>query len=103
MIKKLFRSIITWAVRDDDESELVSSKHLRRRNMVTSSSDSDYLRSHSMTFNLYAAEGGTVIETSFYDQKNDRNDHRLYLIAEGEDFASTLAQIVSMERLKSWH
>jgi hypothetical protein len=105
MIRKTLRKVIAWAMREreDDELEVVSSKHLRRRNIVTTSGDSEYLRSQSMSFNLYAAEGGTVIETNFYDDKTDRQTHRLYLIAEGEDFTNSLGQIISMERLKSWH
>ena len=74
-----------------------SSRRLRR------SSDSDELRSNGMSFNLYAAEGGTVIETKFYDSKNDVNDHRLYIIPDGEDFSNVLGQIVSMERMRTWH
>ena len=100
MIRKLFRKLITWAVRDDEDS-LVSSVSSRRRNQLAISPES--LRSQGMSFNLYAAEGGTVVETSFYDAKNDRNDHRLYLIPQGDDFTNTLGQIVSMERMKSWH
>jgi hypothetical protein len=102
MIKKTIRKFINWAFDEDrDVDEKMSSGRLRRRNMVTESTD--YLRSQGMSFTLYAAEGGTVIETSFYDSKADRNDHRLYLIPQGDDFNNTLGQIVSMERMKSWH
>lgn len=102
MIKKLLRKLITWAVRDDyDDGDKVPMATSRRRNQLVVSSES--LRSNSMNFSLYAAEGGTVIETSFYDSKTDRNDHRLYLIPDGDDFTNTLGQIVSMERMKSWH
>jgi hypothetical protein len=99
MIKKTIRKFINWAFHDDVET--VASGQLRRRNVVTESTD--YLRSQGMSFTLYAAEGGTVIETSMYNDKTDRNENRLYLISEGEDFGSMLAQIVSTERMKSWH
>lgn len=102
-MKKLFKKLIVWAMRDEDDgpSEVVSTRS-SRKNRLISSSDSD-IRSSGMMFHLYAAEGGTVIETTFYDRKNDQHDHRLYIIPDGDDFTNTLGQIVSMERIKSWH
>ena len=105
-MRNLIKKFIVWVMRDNDErypDEAVSmgSNRPRRRNVVTASDQG--LRSNGMTFFVYAAEGGTVIETSFYNDKDDRNDNRLYIIPDGEDFTSTLGQIVSMERIKSWH
>ena len=102
-MRKLLKKFVVWVMRDEDDSigETISTRP-SRRNRVISSSESE-LRSNGMVFHLYAAEGGTVIETTFYDHKEDKHDHRLYIIPEGEDFTSTLGQIVSMERMKSWH
>lgn len=102
-MRKLLKKFVIWVMRDEDDSigETISTRP-SRRNRVISSSESE-LRSNGMVFHLYAAEGGTVIETTFYDHKEDKHDHRLYIIPEGEDFTSTLGQIVSMERMKSWH
>lgn len=102
-MKKLFKKFIVWAMRDDNDSEVNEIRPSRKsRGLAISTSDSQ-IRSNGMMFHLYAAEGGTIIETSFYDRKNDQNDHRLYIIPDGEDFTTTLGQIVSMERIKSWH
>lgn len=102
-MKKLFKKFIVWAMRDDNDSEVSEIRPSRKsRGLAISTSDSQ-IRSNGMMFHLYAAEGGTVIETTFYDHKNDRHDHRLYIIPDGEDFTNTLGQIVSMERIKSWH
>ena len=106
MIRKTLRKLIQWIVRDDGDREVVetlSTNRMRKRASMGLQTDSDYLRSPCMSFNLYAAEGGTVIETTMYNDKTDRNENRLYLISEGEDFGNMLSQIVSMERLKSWH
>ena len=107
-MKKLIKKFIVWAMRDNDDNRVdddvpmaIGANRPRRRNQVTASDQG--LRSNGMTFFVYAAEGGTVIETSFYNDKEDRNDNRLYIIPDGEDFTSTLGQIVSMERIKSWH
>lgn len=104
-MRKLLKKFVTWVMRDDYEQDVPVSELRpgRKIRMSTVSAREVEIRSSGMTFNLYAAEGGTVIETTFYDQKNDRNDHRLYIIPDGEDFTNTLGQIVSMERIKSWH
>lgn len=102
-MRKLLRKFVVWVMRDEDDGpELVTASRTGRKVRAISTSESE-LRSSGMMFHLYAAEGGTVIETTFYDHKNDRHDHRLYIIPDGEDFTSTLGQIVSMERIKSWH
>lgn len=104
MIRNLFKKFIVWAMHEHDDEAIAEPRpYKRRRNSVTIAGGSDSLNSTGMTFHLYAAEGGTVIETSFYNEKNDRTEHRLYIIPEGEDFTATLGQIVSMERIKSWH
>ena len=102
-MRNLIKKFIVWVMRDNEpeESMSIGSNRPRRRNAVLASDQG--LRSNGMTFFVYAAEGGTVIETSFYNDKDDRNDNRLYIIPDGEDFTSTLGQIVSMERIKSWH
>jgi hypothetical protein len=102
-MKKLFKKLIVWAMREDDAPEPVNELRSSRKSARLISTSDSNIRSSGMIFHVYAAEGGTVIETSFYDPKNDRNDNRLYIIPDGEDFTGTLGQIVSMERIKSWH
>ena len=109
MIRKTLYKLFCW-VRDyasvDAEGESIgyanSVKRRRHTGPLLSHSDNS-IRSTGMTFYMYAATGGTVIETSFYNEKNDRNDNQLYIIPEGENFSEVLGQIVSMERIKSWH
>lgn len=76
-----------------------------RKEVVLSSTsviqESRELQSSGIIFHLYPASGGTVIETRQYDRKHDRNELRLYIIPEGDDFYETLNQIVTMERMKS--
>lgn len=102
-MRKFLKKFVIWVMRDEDDGpgEVISTRS-SRKSRVISTSDSE-IRSNGMMFHLYAAEGGTVIETTFYDRKNDQHDHRLYIIPDGDDFTSTLGQIVSMERIKSWH
>jgi len=110
MIQKYLFKLLQWVssypnrILNADDAEanaigtLLSSK--RGRNRTVSGTE---LRSQSMTFNLYAAQGGSVIETHIYDEKNDRINNTLYVIPEGGSFGTTLEEIVTLERLKAWH
>lgn len=104
MIRKALYKFQNW-INNYDSDQLVSNESRHRRKMLFTSDQAKEtnIRSNGMSFNLYAAEGGTVIETSFYNEKQDRNENRLYIIPENENFNDVLGQIVSMERLKSWH
>jgi len=96
LAKKIGYKLVRYGRRYDSE--------LAETPVVRSTLDRDSeLRSRGMQFVLYAAQGGTIIETSYYDNKRDSSEHRLYIIPEGTDFTTTLAEIVSMERIKSWH
>lgn len=104
MIRKALYKFVNW-INNYDSDQLVSNESRPRRKMLFTSDQAKEtnIRSNGMSFNLYAAEGGTVIETSFYNEKQDRNENRLYIIPENENFNDVLGQIVSMERMKSWH
>jgi len=110
MIRKFLHKLFCWVrdYGDNDSEEIVGYSTKRRpkgsqRGITVSPDSSSSIRSNGMTFYMYAAEGGTVIETSFFNDKTDRNDNRLYIIPDGEAFSDTLGQIVSMERMRSWH
>jgi hypothetical protein len=53
-----------------------------------------------ITFNVYKASGGTVIETRFYDDVKDRHRRGLYVITDEHDMGHELAKIITMESLK---
>ena len=103
MIRKLLYKFMRWIsdyeYASEERTTIVSSRNRVRARDI----DEENIRSNGMVFHLYAAEGGTVIETTFYDKKRDDNEHRLYIISDGESFNDTLGQIVSMERMRSWH
>jgi hypothetical protein len=97
MINWLKEKIVGWARNDMSESKILKYESYSVDN------DQKQLKSTPMTFYLYTAEGGSIIETSYYDEKKDDWNHRLYIIPENENFTTALDQIVSIERLKSWH
>lgn len=97
-MRKLLRKFFHWALRDDDRepdrATVISTSRHHREEM---------LKPIGVQFTVYAAEGGTVIETTMYDRKSDEHEHKLYIIGESESFGTQLEQIVTMERLRRWH
>jgi hypothetical protein len=53
-----------------------------------------------ITFKVYGANGGRIVETSRYDEKRDTEGIRRYVIGEEADLADSLAKIVTMEYLR---
>jgi len=82
--------IRNWLMKDNDDCELVYAE------------DCDGVDLHSQGFLLqvYGASGGTIVETTKYDQKKDENRHSLYVVTEDKDLGQELAKIITMEQLR---
>jgi hypothetical protein len=61
---------------------------------------SNSLDSEGMRFQLYRASGGYVVETRYYDQKNDRHHHKLHIIKDQDDVGHAIGKIITMESLR---
>ena len=82
--------IRNWLMKDSDDCESVYAD------------DCDGVDLHSQGFRLqvYGASGGTIVETTKYDQKKDENRHSLYVITEDKDLGEELSKIITMEQLR---
>ena len=82
--------IRNWLMKDNDDAELVYAE------------DCDGVDLHSQGFRLqvYGASGGTIVETTKYDQKKDENRHSLHVVTEEKDLGEELAKIITMEQLR---
>jgi len=58
------------------------------------------LSGEGMRFQLYRASGGYVVETRHYDDKNDRNHYKLYIVKEDENVGDAIGKIITMESLR---
>jgi len=63
-------------------------------------SPSDELGSEGMRFQLYRAAGGYVVETRYYDHKQDRHHHKLHIINDDQDVGQSIGKIITMESLR---
>jgi len=59
------------------------------------------IHSHGLSFTVYRANGGYVIEHRRYDAKHDRNDTGLYIITEDKDLGYEIGKIITFESIRS--
>jgi hypothetical protein len=58
------------------------------------------LNQSPLVFRLYPATGGHIVEYAYYDEKTDRNQQALHLIASDQDLGDALSKIMTLEALK---
>jgi len=55
----------------------------------------------TVTFTIHPASGGYVVESNYYDDRNDRHQRSLHIITSQEDFSEELGKAVFMDILKN--
>ena len=53
-----------------------------------------------LRFTIYKANGGLIIQTSSYNDKQDTENTHLYIVNDNENLASELSKIITLETLK---
>lgn len=54
----------------------------------------------SLSFRVWFANGGKVVQTNRYDRHKDRNFTAMYVITEEQDFGREIDKIVTMDSLR---
>lgn len=73
-------------------------------NKLTSISVSDRIldrHNDTVTFSVHPASGGYVVESAYYNEREDRHVRGLHIITSEEDFAKELGNAVFMDLLKN--
>jgi len=87
----LKRRLRNWV--NNTESEVV----LRGNDIVSSG---ETLSTEPLRLSIYRANGGTIVETRFYDRQKDRSQNQLHIVDNDEDLGRSLAKIITMEALR---
>lgn len=53
-----------------------------------------------ITFRVQAINGGTLVETRWYDPKNDEPVRKLHIVNDNENLAEAIGKIVTMELIR---
>jgi hypothetical protein len=72
----------------------------RRGLAIPSTMSSSELHSRGVSFTLYKANGGHVVELRDYDPQTDRNTNSLHLVPSDKDMGEALNHIITYEALK---
>ena len=92
--------------RDENQSIMLDENPRRGRGKKLSAVPSNTRVEHNyddesvITFKVYGANGGMIVETARYDEKRDNEAIRRYVIGEDAELADSLSKIVSMEYLR---
>lgn len=60
----------------------------------------DSLDSPAVRFKMFKASGGTIIETTIYDDQRDRTINGLYVVTNDKDLGTEIGKILTIESLK---
>lgn len=81
-----------WFNKDLEDSDMPD--------LVVQDVGSGELGGEGMRFQLYRAAGGYVVETRYYDHKQDRHHHKLHIIKDDDDVGHAIGKIITMESLR---
>ena len=107
MIRWLWSRMMKWGWDfgrevDDDPIPRLRSRAARLGDEIVSIEDIDsgIDLTNPISFRVQAVQGGTLVETRWYDPKNDNHDRKLYIVTEEENLSEAIGRIVTMELLK---
>ena len=82
----------------DTEAEYSNAKS--STNSIGGARDSKELDGEPLRFNIFRANGGTVVQTYVYDRQKDRNLQQLHIVGHDQDLGKSLGKIITMESLR---
>ena len=91
MLKRMIKGLVNWSFKDDSpEPDICIAEDREARISAT-----------GIKFEVYRANGGTIVETRRYNRKNDDTIYELHVITDTQDVGQAIGQIITMEALKS--
>jgi hypothetical protein len=95
----LKRRLRNWINSDDELEEVNYTGSKRHRNTLVAR-DSHELDGEPIRFNVFRANGGTVVQTHVYDRQKDRSFQQLHIVRHDQDLGESLNKILTMESLR---
>ena len=90
MFKRMIRGLVTWSMSDRHQEEI----QIQDREEVRISAT-------GIRFEVYRANGGTVIETRRNDRRTGDSVFELHVISADQDIGEEIGKIITMEALKA--
>jgi hypothetical protein len=91
MFKQMIRGLITWSMNERHQEEI----------QLAERSDEVRISASGIRFEVYRANGGTVIETRRQDRRSGDSVYELHVISGDQDIGEEIGKIITMESLKA--
>jgi hypothetical protein len=88
----LKRRLRNWINSDDVETLSI--------NKLATTRDRHELDGEPLRFNIFRANGGTVVQTYVYDRQRDRSNTQLHIVGHDQDLGECLGKIITLESLR---
>jgi hypothetical protein len=100
IMKRAERLMVNEAAQPEASQWALPSAKIKRATLSSGNSVGDSLDSPAVRFKMFKASGGTIIETTMYDDHKDRHINGLYVITNDKDLGAEIGKILTMESLK---
>ena len=91
LFKRMIKGLIAWSMNDHHEEEMKIA-HDREEFRISAT---------GIRFEVYRANGGTVIETRRNDRRTGDSLYELHVISGEQDIGQEIGRIITMEALKA--
>ena len=92
------KMVIKW-IRDDNNSKYPEAVEVVSPG-ISRYDESEVDMERGLHFSVLPAQGGTVVQLRSYNRKTDRRENSTHVIPDGDDIATSIGHIVSMEILR---
>jgi hypothetical protein len=91
MLKRMIKGLVTWSMSD----------HHDREEITLQQDHETRISATGIRFEVYRANGGTVIETRRQDRRSGDSIYELHVISGEQDVGAEIGKIITMEALKA--
>ena len=91
MFKRMIRGLIAWSMNERHQEEI----------QISDRAEEVRISANGIRFEVYRANGGTVIETRRNDRRTGDSVYELHVIAGDQDIGEEIGKIITMEALKA--
>ena len=93
---KWLKKIVAQCVREELDEEYKRKSNQIRHVEETHNVDSAPI----ISFRIYSAQNGRILEFSKYDTIKDRTDRNIYVVSKDEDISEKISKCLSLELLR---
>ena len=91
MFKRMIKGLVTWSMSNHHEEEM----------KIAQDREEFRISATGIRFEVYRANGGTVIETRRNDRRTGDSLFELHVISSDQDIGEEIGKIITMEALKA--